>query len=301
MATPMIDDTVLQEALRLIGRAGEPWKRELVLASALRIDPAYQRTFSERWAAEIAARFDTFLAAGIKVSRRADGSLWVIDGQHRVRAWQMVRGDNALIPVDVIEGMTVEQEAFLFSQQNERRNLRSVQMHHARVAAGDERHLALEQLLAAHGLDSRLNEGTADNHRRFTGIGTLRAIAERGGLAHADETLRLVVAGLARPGMQVAAVHLDGMSALLLRFGPEIDRERLVRVLRECDVLQIRGQALGIKRLMNGTTGSSWGMVFHGLYNARLRTGRLPDWHAVTPTGAAVRARQHRLQDGGAQ
>jgi hypothetical protein len=289
VTTGGMDDDSMRHLLSIIGRASATWKREFVVASAIQVDRTYQRGLSMSRVKRYVKEFDEFLASGIKCSRRADGSLYVIDGQHRIAAWMLARGNDVLIPVDVIEGLTVEDEARLFSRQNDRVGVNSIDSHKAKVAAGDPLHIAMQALLDKHGLDVDITSGSLQEHRRFAGVNTLREIIEQRGVEHADEVIAIAVAGLTRKKTPVTAIQMHGIHALLLRYSNVIDRERLIRVLRECDVQQLKSDALSVARIMGARGDQSWGIVFHRIYNTKLRSGRLPEWSTVSPSAPASR------------
>lgn len=297
MAEQTIDDTVMQEALRLIGRDGGSWKREYVVASSLNVDPAYQRPVSIKQVKQIAADFKPFLALGIKVSRRADGSLWVIDGQHRWRGWQMAKGEHAVIPVDPIEGLSREEEAFLFTQQNNRRNVGAIDLHAAKVASGDTVASTIQAILDRHNLHATKSVTRSQRSRAFFGVNAMERVGRQAGFGHVNEVIGIQVAGLTRENHQLHANHFTGLSALLIRFGERIDRERLIRVLRETDLETVNRQAKAVREVMRRSPENAWGAVFHAIYNHRLAGGRLPDWESVTPAEVERRAKKLRQQD----
>lgn len=81
-------------------------------------DDSYQRPVDYRRVKKIVSGFNPQLVNPIKVSKR-DGKYYVFDGQHTLRALVLRNGDKDL-PVEckVYEGLTKEQEAKLFSEQN---------------------------------------------------------------------------------------------------------------------------------------------------------------------------------------
>lgn len=84
----------------------------------LYIDPEYQRSLDMNRVHKIVAQFDEMLVNPIKVSFRA-GKFYVFDGQHTLAALKL-RNNNKDLPVGckVYSGMSQEQEAALFAQQN---------------------------------------------------------------------------------------------------------------------------------------------------------------------------------------
>jgi hypothetical protein len=91
-------------------------KREYLKIADLNVDPSYQRRLYETRIANITGRFDPDLIQTIVVSRREDGTLWLLDGQHRVEALR--RLGKSVVLADVREGLSHEREAILFWRLN---------------------------------------------------------------------------------------------------------------------------------------------------------------------------------------
>lgn len=107
----------------------------------LKIDESYQRSLqvaaSVTLIRRIAMYWDWGLCQPLYVSRRADGGLYVVDGQHRLAA-AILRGDIWQLPCVVRSFESAEQEAAAFVALNqERRPLNKLQIFKAALAAGD--------------------------------------------------------------------------------------------------------------------------------------------------------------------
>lgn len=90
----------------------ELWSHELL------VDETYQRELKMDRVRKIVSHFDPNLVNYVKVSYRG-GKYWIFDGQHTARALMLRNNDNdTLIPCKVFYGMTYEDEAWLFSQQD---------------------------------------------------------------------------------------------------------------------------------------------------------------------------------------
>lgn len=94
----------------------EAWSFEMVPLANLKRDPTYHDPgrLKEKRVAEIAADWDPSGVGTITVSRRHDGSLWVIDGMHRVAAARLL-GETHL-PAKLFVGLTLEGEALMFQR-----------------------------------------------------------------------------------------------------------------------------------------------------------------------------------------
>jgi hypothetical protein len=99
--------------------ASEPYI-EALPAHLLFADPTYQRDLDTRRAVEMAGTFDRRLLGVLDVSRRDDGRYAILDGQHR-HATVVAVTPLAHVVCNVYEGLTVEDEARLFHELNQKR------------------------------------------------------------------------------------------------------------------------------------------------------------------------------------
>jgi hypothetical protein len=128
----------------------EPGKLEYVAKASLQVDSTYQRALNELKRRRIASNFNWAAFGVLIVARRTDGSLWVIDGQHRLMAAQS-RSDVQQVPVIIFEfGGNVKDEATDFLIANkDRKPLTGVDSFKAMVVSGDP--IALEVQGMVHG------------------------------------------------------------------------------------------------------------------------------------------------------
>jgi hypothetical protein len=107
----------------------------------LLIDETYQRSLeveaSQALIRRIAMYWDWGLCQPLFVARRADGGLYVVDGQHRLAA-AVLRADIQQLPCVVSHFDSAEQEAAAFVALNQqRRPLNAIDLFKAALAAGD--------------------------------------------------------------------------------------------------------------------------------------------------------------------
>lgn len=77
----------------------------------------YQRPIDSKKVKKIMNRFDIHRFGSIKVSYR-DNKYWVFDGQHRLAAIKAINnGNDCVVPCEVHNGLTYEDEAKLFATQ----------------------------------------------------------------------------------------------------------------------------------------------------------------------------------------
>ena len=144
---------------------GAPPSLEQVLLERLQIDPTYQRVTDSPASRVIIngmiKAWNWSLCQPIVVSRRADNSLWVLDGQHRV-AGARARGDIPFLPSVVLSGLDTQAEAKTFVELNtKRQRLTQGQIFHGQLAAGDPTARLVQELLDQAGWRVRRINNTA--------------------------------------------------------------------------------------------------------------------------------------------
>lgn len=98
---------------------GMPHKLELITGCSLQVDHEnYQRQPNMEKVKKYSENWSDVAGGVIIVSRRRDGSDWIIDGQHRVLALMMKDGPSVLVVCMTYEGLTIQQESDAFSKTN---------------------------------------------------------------------------------------------------------------------------------------------------------------------------------------
>jgi len=112
---------------------------------------SYQRDLNDGKRKRIAANFNWAAFGVLVVARRADGSLWVIDGQHRLAA-VLSRADILDVPVVIFDIDSVQDEAVDFLVTNkERKPLTGIETFKAMVRSGDAVAVEVKALVESHG------------------------------------------------------------------------------------------------------------------------------------------------------
>lgn len=138
-------------AVQLGPQTGAPPSLEQVSIDRLQVDPAYQRAtdgaMSRRIIAGMIREWQWPLCQPLVVSRRADGALFVLDGQHRL-AGARARGDLPYLPCVILASLEAPAEAKAFVELNTRRQkLSQADIFNGMLAAGDVNAVALGELL----------------------------------------------------------------------------------------------------------------------------------------------------------
>ena len=130
---------------------GVPPTLEWVATERLNIDESYQRAtdgpHSQKIIVGMVRAWEWALCQPLVVSRRADGALFVLDGQHRLSGARR-RGDIPHLPCVLLHGQDHAGEAGAFVALNTRRQkLSQADVFNGMLAAGDEAAKAVQALL----------------------------------------------------------------------------------------------------------------------------------------------------------
>ena len=90
---------------------------KLIKTNLLKVDYSYHAPKDKERIVELVTNFDLAVANPIKVSHR-DGKYYVVDGLSTLEAFKIAEGDEEIL-CRVFEGMTREEEASIYSRQNE--------------------------------------------------------------------------------------------------------------------------------------------------------------------------------------
>ena len=136
-------------------QVGTPPSLEQVPITRLQVDPTYQRATdsdgSRRIIVGMVKQWNWTLCQPLVVARRTDGSLWVLDGQHRLQG-AIERGDVPYLPCVISSSLDHKDEARTFVDLNTRRQkLTQGQIFHGMLAAGDPEAKQVQALLDATG------------------------------------------------------------------------------------------------------------------------------------------------------
>lgn len=136
---------------------GAPPTLEWRSVAELMIDPVYQRSVetgpSQTLIRKIAMFWDWGLCQPLAVSRRPDGALTIVDGQHRASAAKL-RSDIPHLPCVITAYANAGDEAAAFVALNQmRRPLSALDLFKAAVAAEDKEALVIIDCIRSAGLD----------------------------------------------------------------------------------------------------------------------------------------------------
>jgi hypothetical protein len=224
---------------------GDWGSAEVLAIEAIQIDPDYQRDLRHDLIDKIAREYDVVKAGPILVSQRADGSLWCVDGQHRMIGAE--RAKETEVFANVVHGLTQEQEAALRLARNDRRADSIYEKFRTRLVMGDQTAHRIVEIVRQNNADVNLVPNSTHGINAVAclellydvdGTGTwlgrvLRALREAFGDDHMDpETCS---ASMMKATAWFIAQHVDSKEApyeefvsRLGQYGPEDIRRKAV-------------------------------------------------------------------------
>lgn len=149
-----------------------------VRADTLTVDPRYQRPIQENKVRKIQTEFDPDAFGVLYVSARANGEDVILDGQQRQAAVLGMDKGYQLVPAIVYTGLTVAQEAALFTLYNAvRTKPRPSDMYRAALTARDPHVVAIQAIIDNLGLAI----GDGSGKRKVQSIASVRRIYDNVG------------------------------------------------------------------------------------------------------------------------
>jgi hypothetical protein len=248
-------------------------------ASALMVDRTVQRGLETTRAERIAQDFDRSALGTFVVSRRADGTNHLIDGQHRHAVVIMLGGDDWLLNCEVHEGLTRAQEARMFRLLNNSKAVNVLDKFLVRIQEGDPVAVGINTILERYGWTVALSKNTGT----FVAVSAIEKPYRRAG----DQGAQLVdwvinvctqVWGHSADGVRNEIV--TGLSLLWLRHRDAIDTAKLIAELQGFvgGARGLVGRARSLKEFRGGTIGDAMAEHLTHLVNSKRRINRLPSW-----------------------
>lgn len=256
-------------------------KIELVNLKDLTVDLNSQQPLKPAKVKKMTATgFDPLLAGTLIVSRREDGTMVILDGQHRTAA--ALDAGIEQLPAMVFDGLTPEEEAAMFLGHNEKSNPSAISKFRVAVNAGNELENKINDIIVRYGW--KVIEGKGK--RPFRSVGAAYDIFCRrsafnrpnfrvdGAILFAETMQAITEAWDGDPKSTHASI-VKAVGYFLQTYWKDVDLVRLSRQLAtvkpESLIASIRASkdALGVKQEVAG------GYEVVNIYNEKLRSNRL--------------------------
>lgn len=246
--------------------------------ATLNTDLRVQRPLDLRRVAEIAEDFDVDRMGTIIVSERPDGSRVILDGQTRIAAKKKA-GIGGDVHAQIYTGLSIEQEATMFLAYNNSKPVSALDKFLVRVTEGDPTANAISAILATHGW--RVASGAADG--TISSVVALEKAYMRAG-ANGEKVINAIMHvitkgwGHGAPGTNASLI--GGVAELFLRYGDQVDQQKLIREMQVNQPRTVLGRAKGMKesKVFSSALPIIVGRVLHTIHNQKLRRNPLGDW-----------------------
>lgn len=233
-----------------------------------------QRHFDERWAQEIAEKFDPDMFGIVAVCPdKKNGRFHAIDGQHRVAAVHSLWGGNEKVPCNIFEADTPERAAQIFDTMNtNRKSVQPLETFKVRVTGKVEPEFSVNKLITDLGfkVDSNKYEGN------IGAVVSCVSVYKRHGRDLLLATLVRVRAIWGKQASAYDAPMIRGFAHFLAKHGRKIDHNRLTDVVaKQYSPGRLMGAAQSAREIYRGNLSNCISQVLVNTYNHGLRTGRI--------------------------
>lgn len=248
-----------------------------IRAKDLVLGASYQRQVDSEHAKHIAETFDVRKALVIIVSKRENGELFVVDGQHRVIA-ALQHDANILLPCIVYEGLSEAEEAALFAElTRERRAMSAHDVFWADLIAGSTDAVGVHRIVNSTGYHLHRTEGMS------TALYCYSALRSAYNSDDGDSLQSILTTTMRAwgPGEPPTAQIVKAIHAFVIQYKGEYDPDRLVHVLSRHTKRQFDAKLKEAHQYFGEYSGSTHGgRAIREFYNRGLRSKRLREWVA---------------------
>jgi hypothetical protein len=216
---------------------GNPPSVENRSPSELHLDDSYQRSTdngaSQALIRRIANGWDWRMCLPLVVSKRDDGTLWVIDGQHRLAA-AILRGDIPFLPCCVgVYGSVADEAAMFVAMNRARKPMNRLDDFHAALAGGDPEAAEVKQLIVGAGFTVSRKTGSQSwmpGEVAFTSA--IAKVLRKHGEQVCAAALKTIADAFPGQVLNAGASMFTALTKLTLNPPETYDPERMFRTLR---------------------------------------------------------------------
>lgn len=248
----------------------------------MKVDPRAQRLLRRVWVKRHVAQFDANQIGTVVISRR-NGSLWIIDGQHRIELLRSVGWGDQAVYCETFQGLTIQEEAALFLKRNDKISVRTFDKFQVSLTEQDETACAIARIVGAAGLS--IAEGNRDGSISAVSAllhlyGGAGVSSEQDGAAALRKTLQTINAAWGNQAANFQGQVMEGIGLIHLRYGSKVDQGALVGTLSKVGggAVGLLGQAKGLRETHGGSLPYSVGAAIVLRYNRGRRAGKLDSW-----------------------
>jgi hypothetical protein len=249
----------------------------------LHVDPDAQRALRPAWRDQIAREFDRTKLGIIHVTPNGDGYK-TMDGQHRTEAMRKLGLAHERVLCLVYEGLSRQEQATIFLGINNSKQVRTYDKFRVRITQGEPVAVDIARIVDSVGLYifDQKSDGAVRAVSQLENIYTGRTLKLKDGPypEHLAWSLSILKDAWGYDANAFDAPILEGMGALILRFGDRIDRARLATKLASFPggPRGVLGKGRMLKDIKGITLKNGIAEVLADAYNNQLRSNALPAW-----------------------
>jgi hypothetical protein len=253
---------------------------EVVRIDDLNVDHAYQRDLDAGLVQRIAATWDIVASGPIVVARRADGSLWIVNGQHRAAAAKVAGEQEILAQVKSVAHMSPDQarvyEAELRLKGNTRRTDKSQERFRAQVAAKHPDSLAIVEIASK--FETRINPWPDAKHG-INSVSAVERLYRKNNGVLLTRVFEFIRDAFGEVGGRYASVaSLNAIAWLLEHHDQEMNRSRMVERLGIEGIEAVDRKARAAKGAMGGAIWTNYYRAMIEVYNTNLPQKSRLEW-----------------------
>lgn len=247
---------------------------KVVNAELISSDMRYQRQVSGR-VKKIASDFNPNMVGCVILSQRDDGTYWVVDGQHRVRAVIIAHKNDPTVSLKVnalvYHGMTPQDEAEMFAKQHDNTKAPSKpEFFKAKMFAGDEGIAAFKKATEDENVICDFsNAGKKDGY--LVCYGAAYEIFKKKGEIEYRNILSMLVEIWDGDKNSLSGNFLKGMSLIREAYGSNMNMRYFAERLRKVPIDQIERHA----KTLDGPVGRRYALAIATAYNDKTKVKKL--------------------------
>lgn len=240
----------------------------------MKVSPVAQRKLRRYHVDRIAADFDPERVGNLTVNIRDDGTIYIIDGQHRAEAMRQVGWGDQQVQCWTYEGLTEKEEADLYLDLSAVLPIGAFEKFGIGVTAERVDETDIDRVVRAQGLSISRDKGAG----RIRSVAALRKVYARSGGPGLARTLGIIRDAYGDPGLEGPVI--DGIGMLCARYDGQLDQARAVKQLSAAHG-GVNG-LLSTAETLRKKTGSPKPVCVAAtaveFYNRGRGAGKLPSW-----------------------
>jgi hypothetical protein len=258
-------------------------KTEFIKVNELHVDPDAQRSLRPSWRDYLAANYDETKLGIFHVSPNGNGYR-IIDGQHRTEMLRKLGLGEKKVRCLVYTGLSQQDEAGMFLGLNNNLKVRAYDKFRVRVTEGEPVATAIMEIIGEVGLTlaDQKTDGAVRAVNQLEAVYTGRSLRLKEGPYpdHLRWTLSILKDAWGYNANAFDGVVIEGLGAVILRFGDRIDRDRFGKKIAGFPggPVGLQAKAKAWKDLKETTLKNAMAEILVEVYNNQLRSSRLPAW-----------------------